>query len=228
MDHLSSGIRREMIYVVKHKPFLDLLSISHPIQQQALLNSASAEQVRCLCNCLENIPYQEDNFRPFKKELAELTDRNSSFQKEKANTRSAWWWFPCKIMYSDQGNSDEHCRIQDILEYLNLNKSNSAEELLQSILTSTDILTWNSKGEIVYKGHDIRGTDIVDLVRYCLMPYNQDIPEPAGLSLFLKGLAELEIDKSLIAIGRVLTRLARKDHVPIKDFDDSETVSDCT
>ena len=131
-------------------------------------------------------------------------------------------------MYSDQGHSDEHWRIQDILEYLNLNNNNSAEELLQSILTSTDILTWNSIGEIVYKGHDKRGTDIVDLVRYCLTPYNQDIPEPAGLSLFLKGLAELEIDKSLIANGWVLTRLARKDHIPMKDFDDSETVRDCT
>ena len=83
MDHLSSGIRREMIYVVKHKPFLDLLNISHPIQQQALLNFASAEQVRCLCNCLENIPYQEDKLRPFKRELAELTDRNSSFKRKK-------------------------------------------------------------------------------------------------------------------------------------------------
>ena len=124
-------------------------------------------------------------------------------------------------MYTDQGHSDEHWRIQDSLEYLNLNNNNSAEELLQSTLTSTDILTWNSKG-------DIRGTDIVDLVRYCLMPYNQDIPEPAGLSLFLKGLAELEIDKSLIANGLMITRSAHKDHVPMKDFDDSETVSDCT
>ena len=50
-------------------------------------------------------------------------------------------------MYSDQGHSDEQWRIQDILEYLNLNNNNSTEELLQSILTSTDILTWNSKGE---------------------------------------------------------------------------------
>ena len=52
-------------------------------------------------------------------------------------------------MYSDQRHSDEHWRIQDILEYLNLYNNNSAEELLQSILTSTDILTWNSKREIV-------------------------------------------------------------------------------
>ena len=83
MGHLNSGIRREIIYVVKHKPFLDLLSISHPIQRQAILNFASAEQVRCLCNCLENIPYLEGKLRPFKRELAELTDRNSSFKRKK-------------------------------------------------------------------------------------------------------------------------------------------------
>ena len=75
-------------------------------------------------------------------------------------------------MYSDQGHSDEHWRIQDILEYMNLNNNNGAEELLQSILTSTVILAWNSKGEIVYKDHDVRVTDIVDLLLYCLMPYN--------------------------------------------------------
>ena len=69
--------------MVKHEPFLDLLSILHPIQRQAFLNSALVEQVRCLCNCLENIPYQEDKLRPFKAELAELTDRNSSFKRKK-------------------------------------------------------------------------------------------------------------------------------------------------
>ena len=71
----------------------------------------------------------------------------------------------------------------------------------------------------MYKGHDIRGTDTVGLVGYCLIPYNQDIPEPAGLRLFLKGLDELEINKSLTRSGRVLTRLARKNHVPMEDFD---------
>ena len=35
------------------------------------------------CNCLENIPYQEDKLRPFKRELTELTDRNSSFKNKK-------------------------------------------------------------------------------------------------------------------------------------------------
>jgi hypothetical protein len=49
-------------------------------------------------------------------------------------------------------------------------------------------LEWNGKGEIVYRGHNIQYEELT------LYP---DIPEPTGLSIFIKGLAELEIDKSL-------------------------------
>ncbi len=80
----------------------------------------------------------------------------------------------------------------------------NAEEILHSILTSTDILTWNSQGEIVYRGHDIRGTDIADLLRYCVTHYNPDVPEPYGMNIFLKGLTSLEIDKGLIGNKKVL------------------------
>ena len=43
-----------------------------------------------------------------------------------------------------------------------------------------------------------------------MTPYHPDIPEPTGLSIFIKGLTELEIDKSLIVNGRVLSVLAHK------------------
>jgi hypothetical protein len=91
------------------------------------------------------------------------------------------------------------------------------EELLHCILTSTDILTRNLQGEIVYKGQNIRGTNIVDLLQYTVLPYNTEIPEPAGLNIFFKGLAKLEIDKSLMVNGRVLTMLAHKQ--PLHDVD---------
>jgi hypothetical protein len=47
-------------------------------------------------------------------------------------------------------------------------------------------------------------------LQYTVLPYNTEIPEPAGLNIFLKGLAKLEIDKSLTVNGRVLTMLAHK------------------
>ena len=120
-------------------------------------------------------------------------------------------------MNIDSKTSPRHWRVEDILGHLNDNvDKNNAEELLHCILTSTDILTWNLQGEIVYKGQNIRGTNIVDLLQYTVLPYNTEIPEPAGLNIFLKGLAKLEIDKSLIVNGRVLTMLA---HKPLHDVD---------
>jgi hypothetical protein len=121
-------------------------------------------------------------------------------------------------MNIDSKTSPRHWRVEDILGHLNDNvDKNNAEELLHCILTSTDILTWNLQGEIVYKGQNIRGTNIVDLLQYTILPYNTEIPEPAGLNIFLKGLAKLEIDKSLTVNGRVLTMLAHKQ--PLHDVD---------
>jgi hypothetical protein len=37
-----------MINLLRHKPFLELLGTSEPDQQQALLETATAEQVHCL------------------------------------------------------------------------------------------------------------------------------------------------------------------------------------
>ena len=72
---------------MKHRPFVEeLLCISHPIQQQALLNSASHEQLRFLCNCLENFTYPKGTLNKlglFKGDLADLADGSRSFRKKR-------------------------------------------------------------------------------------------------------------------------------------------------
>ena len=58
-----------------------------------------------------------------------------------------------------------HLRIQDILLYLNNNvKKGTAEKILHSFLISSDILTWNPQGEIVYHGRDNPDTNIDNLL----------------------------------------------------------------
>lgn len=99
LSYLNSGIRREIIYVIKHRPFLELLSVSHPFNRKAFLNPASVEQVRCSCNCLENIPYQVDKLRPFKRELAELSDKNSSFKKKRQILVQCGGGFPGLVLW---------------------------------------------------------------------------------------------------------------------------------
>jgi hypothetical protein len=81
---------------MKHRPFVELLCISHPIQQQALLGSASHEQIRFLCNCLENFTYPKGSLNkpgPFKDDLADLADRSRSFRKKRKILISAGKWF---------------------------------------------------------------------------------------------------------------------------------------
>jgi hypothetical protein len=64
-------------------------------------------------------------------------------------------------MDSKERSSPRHWRVEDIGAFKNDNVTsalffiNNAEELLHCILTSTDILTWNLQGEIVYKGQKI-------------------------------------------------------------------------
>jgi hypothetical protein len=71
---------------MKHRLFVELLYISHPIQQQALLNSVSHELIRFLCYCLENFTHPKgtlDKLGPFKDDLADLADRSRSFRKKR-------------------------------------------------------------------------------------------------------------------------------------------------
>jgi hypothetical protein len=79
-------------------------------------------------------------------------------------------------MNIDSKTSPRHWRIEDIL-YLNNNvKKTTAGKILRSILISSDILTWNPQGEIVYHGRDIPGTSIENLLQYALLPYiNKDL-----------------------------------------------------
>jgi hypothetical protein len=81
---------------MKHKPFVELLCISYPIQQQALLNSASHEQIRFLCNCLENFTYPKETLNklgPFKDDLADLADSSRRFRKKRKILVQRWSGF---------------------------------------------------------------------------------------------------------------------------------------
>jgi hypothetical protein len=75
-----------MTYFDVYRPFVELVCTSHQTQQQALLNSTSAEQIRCLCHCIENFTYSKelkDKLRPFKQDLTDLADRIGSFRTKK-------------------------------------------------------------------------------------------------------------------------------------------------
>ena len=89
--HLLPNRRTEMINLLRHKPFLELLGTSEPDQQQALLETATAEQVRCLCLCVENVMKRKylmpkhvmKKLRPYKHEMLRLADRGKCGRRKK-------------------------------------------------------------------------------------------------------------------------------------------------
>ena len=100
-------------------------------------------------------------------------------------------------MDSKERSSPRHWRVEDILGHLNDNvDKNNTEELLHCILTSTDILTYNLQGQIVYKGQNIRGTNIVDLLQYTVLPYNTEIQNRLDWIYFLKVLQNWKLIKA--------------------------------
>ena len=126
----------------------------------------------------------------------------------------------------DAKSSPQHWRLQDILLYLNnKNKRDTAEKILHSILTSGDILTWNPEKEMVYHGRNIPNTNIIDLLDYTFLPYEAHIPEPRGLELFIKGLAEIGINITSIENEYLLTKLAKEEHKMPESQSDDESDS---
>ena len=73
------------------------------------------------------------------------------------------------------------------------NLLNKAKALLKRI---DGTLTWNRKGEIVYKGRTVHGSDIGTLIEDAVRPYSNDTP--VGKDAFYRALADMDIPNGLI------------------------------
>ena len=75
-----------MINLLKHKPFLELLASCQPDQHQALLETASPEQVHCLCLCKklkgEKYIMSKKELQPYQHNINSLADRGKSGWKK--------------------------------------------------------------------------------------------------------------------------------------------------
>ena len=57
-------------------------------------------------------------------------------------------------------------------------------------------LTWNDRGEIVYKGSKVTGSHITDLVKDAMRPYSNFTP--VGKDVFYRALSDMNIPRGLI------------------------------
>ena len=87
---------------IKHKPFLELLSICKPAQQYSFLATATPEQVYCSCNCIQNslrkryvLPQKViGKTRPLARHINKAADENRSVKKKKQTLVQIWRRIP--------------------------------------------------------------------------------------------------------------------------------------
>ena len=98
-------------------------------------------------------------------------------------------------------------RFTIILKSLPKNIVHDAKDILYMMATSKDILFWDNHGQLSYHGRTIPGSNLSKLLEYVIFDEEEDIDEPRGLQAFMKGLAELKIDKKLINNHTVLAKI---------------------
>ena len=89
--------------------------------------------------------------------------------------------------------TDPRDREEDIMGDIPNSLRHKARALLRHM---DDTLMWNGKGEIVYEGDTVRGSNIEDLIEDAVRGYTNDTPE--GTDVFYEALGEMGIPPRLI------------------------------
>ena len=85
----------------------------------------------------------------------------------------------------------------EIVQSLPKTLKNRAELLLQKLKQQGEEVNWNDRGELVYNGKEVRGSNMLDLVNDILRN-RRKTSTPQGWEYFARGLAHMNIPNELI------------------------------
>ena len=85
----------------------------------------------------------------------------------------------------------------EIVQSLPKTLKNRAELLLQKLKQHGEVVNWNDRGELVYNGKEVRGSNMLDLVNDILRN-RRKTSTPQGWEYFARGLAHMNIPNELI------------------------------
>ena len=92
-------------------------------------------------------------------------------------------------------NGSEHEQsIINVLANMVPNAMPDAEMIMHAMLCCREIMRWDRRRRLIMDGHTIPNTDLAELLEYCVLPYNKNIPKPNGHDLFVEGLCRIGVD----------------------------------
>ncbi|GBO37329.1 hypothetical protein AVEN_144341-1 [Araneus ventricosus] len=85
---------------------------------------------------------------------------------------------------------------QLILESAPKNLKSNTRNILNYVKKSQDLMHWTPKGELIYKGKNVKHSNVLDLIKSLQTSSNK--AHPPGFDMFLQGLSEMNFPKSFI------------------------------
>lgn len=103
-----------------------------------------------------------------------------------------------------------------IMESAPKNFKSNTRNILNYFKKSRDVMNWTSNGEFVYKGHIIKNSNILDLIKSIQISSNKHILN--GQDEFRQGLMEINFPKSFIknSFLKEEPRMKKEDIIPVK------------
>ena len=123
-------------------------------------------------------------------------------------------------------------KVRDILRLLPREVQGIGEEVLHAMACGKDILYWNENLQLVARGSVVRGSNIIELLKFILYPeeYDEESPDeniPEGFDEFMNGLKKIELESQWVRNARVIAALDNNDNRwGPDDSSDSDSDSD--
>ena len=129
---------------------------------------------------------------------------NQSFQQYKSlHEQKDKQPLPVQIMPSVVNNSNFETKTSlsdqtaaDVLQSVPKTLKPRAELLLKKLKEKQDLMNWNDRGELVYNGRVIKGSNMIDLVNDVIR--NRKTSNPEGWNYFARGLAQMNIPNEIV------------------------------
>lgn len=128
-----------------------------------------------------NIPADEQ-IRLFTDELNNLKKRYDTLKKPK----------PLEIVMKNEGVEKEFM-VSNIIESLPTTSQRDGLLLINHLKSRPDIIKWNEKGEVIFRGDTLIGSNIIDLISDVLTNRKESKTPLMDKTVFLKALSEINV-----------------------------------
>ena len=84
--------------------------------------------------------------------------------------------------------------LYTILSRIPFDIQDAAKEILNAMLTSKNLIGWDTSLRLIVDDRVIPKTNVADLVAHVLYSHDERIPDPRGFTLFVQGLKDIGLE----------------------------------